>query len=88
MDQSDDAPIPLVTVNSATLRMVIEWCSHHKDDYITAPELDENATLRSDDISAWDMEFLKVDTTILYDLLMVSVMPISLLFRVIIIIIG
>ena len=39
---------------------VIQWATYHKDDP-PATEEDENKEKRTDDISSWDADFLKVD---------------------------
>ena len=38
---------------------VIQWATYHKDDP-PPPEDDENKEKRTDDISSWDADFLKV----------------------------
>uniref|UniRef100_A0A8R1Y5I6 Skp1-related protein n=1 Tax=Onchocerca volvulus TaxID=6282 RepID=A0A8R1Y5I6_ONCVO len=50
--------IPLQSVNSAILKKVIHWCEYHKDDPVP-PEDNDNKEKRTDDISSWDVEFLK-----------------------------
>ena len=53
--------VPLPNVNAAILKKVIQWATYHKDDP-PLPEDDENKEKRTDDISSWDAEFLKVGT--------------------------
>lgn len=65
MDEEDDEAVPLPNVNAAILKRVIQWCTFHKDDP-PPPEDDENKEKRTDDISSWDADFLKVDQGI-YD---------------------
>lgn len=60
MDEEDDEAVPLPNVNAAILKRVIQWCTYHKDDP-PPPEDDENKEKRTDDISSWDADFLKVD---------------------------
>ncbi|XP_062039034.1 S-phase kinase-associated protein 1-like [Lepus europaeus] len=50
---------------------VIQWCTHHKDDP-PPPEDDENKEKRTDDISVWDQEFLKVDQGTLFELILAA----------------
>uniref|UniRef100_A0A1I8EEX0 Skp1-related protein n=1 Tax=Wuchereria bancrofti TaxID=6293 RepID=A0A1I8EEX0_WUCBA len=61
--------IPLQSVNSAILKKVIHWCEYHKDDPIP-PEDNDNKEKRTDDISSWDVEFLKVDQGTLFELIL------------------
>lgn len=61
MDEDEDEIVPLPNVNSAILRKVIQWATFHKDDP-PPPEDDENKEKRTDDISSWDADFLKVNT--------------------------
>ena len=71
MDEDDDEAVPLPNVNAAILKKVIQWCTYHKDDP-PPPEDDENKEKRTDDISSWDAEFLKVDQGTLFELILVS----------------
>ena len=50
---------------------VIEWATHHKDDP-PPPDDDENREKRTDDIDAWDQEFLKVDQGTLFELILAA----------------
>ena len=70
-EEEEDEVVPLPNVNAAILRKVIQWCSYHKDDP-AAPEEEENKEKRSDDISSWDADFLKVDQGTLFELILVS----------------
>uniref|UniRef100_A0A0R3S1Z3 Skp1-related protein n=1 Tax=Elaeophora elaphi TaxID=1147741 RepID=A0A0R3S1Z3_9BILA len=63
--------IPLQSVNSAILKKVIHWCEYHKDDPIP-PEDNDNKEKRTDDISSWDVEFLKVDQGTLFELILAA----------------
>ena len=71
MDEEEDEPVPLPNVNAAILKKVIQWCTYHKDDP-PPPEDDENKEKRTDDISSWDAEFLKVDQGTLFECILVS----------------
>ncbi|XP_065193747.1 S-phase kinase-associated protein 1-like [Sycon ciliatum] len=64
----DDEPVPLPPVNGATLRKVIEWCTHYQNENLVEGEdlLDENERIN---IDSWDEEFLKVDQGILVELI-------------------
>lgn len=78
MDDEEEEVVPLPNVNSAILKKVIQWATYHKDD---PPPLedDENKEKRTDDISSWDADFLKVDQGTLFELILVS-LSISKLF--------
>ncbi|CAG0880857.1 unnamed protein product [Cyprideis torosa] len=71
MDDEEGELVPLPNVNAAILRKVIQWCSYHKDDP-PAMEEDENKERRTDDISSWDAEFLKVDQGTLFELILAA----------------
>lgn len=71
MGDDDEEAIPLPNVNAAILKKVIAWCTHHKDDS-PPPEDDENREKSTDDISTWDMEFLKVDQGTLFELILAA----------------
>lgn len=71
MGDDDEEAIPLPNVNATILKKVIQWCTHHKDDS-PPPEDDENREKVTDDISTWDMEFLKVDQGTLFELILAA----------------
>uniref|UniRef100_A0A1A9WCG4 Skp1-related protein n=1 Tax=Glossina brevipalpis TaxID=37001 RepID=A0A1A9WCG4_9MUSC len=71
MENVDNAIVPLSNVNSATLRKVLHWANYHKDD--PQPTEDhENKEKRTDDISSWDADFLKVDQGTLFELILAA----------------
>jgi len=70
-DEGEDEVVPLPNVNSAILRKVIQWATHHKDDPAPAED-DESKEKRTDDISSWDADFLKVDQGTLFELILAA----------------
>lgn len=61
-ENSEDEVVPLPNVNSAILRKVIQFCTYHKDDPVPSnTDDDENKEKRTDDITSWDADFLKVN---------------------------
>merc|ERR1712004_897434 len=71
MEEDEDEVVPLPNVNAAILKKVIQWSTYHKDDP-PPPEDDENKEKRTDDISSWDAEFLKVDQGTLFELILAA----------------
>ena len=71
MDEDDEEVVPLPNVNSTILKKVIQWATYHKDDPPT-PDDDENKEKRTDDISSWDADFLKVDQGTLFELILAA----------------
>ncbi|XP_023223003.1 S-phase kinase-associated protein 1-like [Centruroides sculpturatus] len=71
MDEDEEDVIPLPNVNSVILKKVIQWATYHKDDPLP-PEDDENIEKRTDDISSWDADFLKVDQGTLFELILAA----------------
>jgi len=71
MEEDEEEPVPLPNVNAAILKRVIQWCTYHKDDP-PPPEDDENKEKRTDDISSWDSDFLKVDQGTLFELILAA----------------
>lgn len=59
MDEGEEEVVPLPNVNAAILKKVVQWCTYHKDDP-PLPDDDDNKEKRTDDISSWDADFLKV----------------------------
>ena len=68
MDEGDEEVVPLPNVNAAILKKVILWATYHKDDP-PLPEDDGNKEKRTDDISSWDANFLKVDQGTLFKII-------------------
>merc|ERR1712179_652542 len=68
MDEEEEEIVPLPNVNAAILKKVLQWATYHKDDP-PPPEDDENKEKRTDDISSWDADFLKVDQGTLFELI-------------------
>lgn len=63
---TEDEVVPLPNVNSAILRKVIQFCTYHKDDPVpSSTDDDENKEKRTDDITSWDADFLKVNSNFL-----------------------
>ena len=58
-EEKDDEVVALPNVNASILKKVIQWCTYHEDD-LPPPEDDENREKRTEDISSWDSDFLKV----------------------------
>ena len=71
MDEEDEEEVPLPNVNAAILKKVIQWASYHKD-VPPLPEDDDNKEKRTDDISSWDTDFLKVDQGTLFELILAA----------------
>jgi len=71
MEDGEDEVVPLPNVNAAILRKVIMWCTYHKDDP-PVPEDDDSKEKRTDDISSWDADFLKVDQGTLFELILAA----------------
>lgn len=69
--ENDEEIVPLPNVNSAILRKVIQWATYHKDDP-PPPEDEDSKEKRTDDISSWDSDFLKVDQGTLFELILAA----------------
>nr|XP_043068394.1 S-phase kinase-associated protein 1-like [Drosophila bipectinata] len=71
MGDDENDIVPLLKVNSTTLRKVLEWARYHKNDP-KPREDDESKAKRIDDIKSRDAEFLKVDREALFELIMAA----------------
>jgi len=71
MEEGDDEIVPLPNVNAAILRKVVQWCTYHRDDPPMTEE-DDNKEKRTDDISSWDADFLKLDQGTLFELILAA----------------
>lgn len=68
--EESDEPVPLPKVNSTVLKKVLEWAEHHKGD--PEPDDDESTQHPVVEVPEWDAEFLKVDNSTLFDLILAS----------------
>jgi S-phase kinase-associated protein 1 len=69
IEDDDQEVVPLPNVNSTILKKVIAWAEYHKDDPPPPGEDEENRERRTDDVSQWDQDFLKVDQGTLFELI-------------------
>ena len=69
-DTGLDAPIPLPNVSSKILAKVIEYCKYHVD---AEKKTDEKPSKSDEEIKTWDTDFVKVDQSTLFELILVSV---------------
>ena len=61
----------IILIYEILYNKVIQWATYHKDDP-PPPEDDENKEKRTDDISSWDSDFLKVDQGTLFELILAA----------------
>ena len=66
--------IPLPNISEPCMEKVIEWCELHKDDPPPPPPApgEEDLMIFNDEISDPDKEFLKMEDSVLFDLILVS----------------
>ncbi|CAF1326011.1 unnamed protein product [Adineta ricciae] len=67
----EDDVIPLPNVNSAILKKILQWLTHHMDDP-PLTEDDENPEKNFSDISSWDQDFLRVGPDTLFELILAA----------------
>jgi len=72
----DEEIIPLPNLSERCMEKLIEWCTHHKDEP-APPDTEEEFNFK-DEISEWDLEFLKMDDATLFDLILVITLVITL----------
>ncbi|PIA16717.1 E3 ubiquitin ligase SCF complex, Skp subunit [Coemansia reversa NRRL 1564] len=71
LGETEDA-IPLPNVTSKVLEKVIEYCEHHKHDPPVIKDEYDDLPKRSDDISPWDEQYMKIDQEMLFEILLAS----------------
>ncbi len=78
-DLGDDAiacsPIPIPNVNDPVLRKVVEWCEHHRNDAAQTADDDNDNRKKTTDIDEWDQKFMQVDQEMLFEIILVSLLP-------------
>ncbi len=68
LDTGLDAPIPLPNVSSKILAKVIEYCKYHVD---AEKKADDKPSKTEEEIKTWDTDFVKVDQSTLFELILV-----------------
>lgn len=70
LDEDDNTVVSLSNVSSNTLRYVLFWAEHHKND---DPLADDGEMAEQGAISPWDKEFIsKVDQPMLFQLMLAA----------------
>lgn len=69
LEEKDEEIVPLPKVKAVILKKVLDWAHHHKDE---PPFVDDPLDRRTDDISIWDADFLKVDQPILFEMMLAA----------------
>jgi S-phase kinase-associated protein 1 len=72
VDEGKEEVIPIQTVKGSILKMIVDWATHHKDDPPPPPHADVEGEPRSTDMSSWDQQFLQVNQTTLFELIMAA----------------
>ncbi|CAH1759944.1 11267_t:CDS:2 [Entrophospora sp. SA101] len=52
--------------------MLIEYCTHHRDELMTTTDDNSKRSSTADDIDDWDAEFCKVDQGTLFELILAA----------------
>ena len=74
-DTGDATAIPLHNVAAKTLSKVIEYCKHHTDIRAKGPAASPSDALpdpKEAEEKQWDQEFVKVDNSTLFDLILAA----------------
>lgn len=71
MNTDADEVVPLVNVNTATLKKVLQWATYHKDDWLLLAE-DDAAIGARQPLSSWDAEFFNVDQATLFQIIVAA----------------
>ncbi|CAF3743733.1 unnamed protein product [Rotaria sordida] len=69
---AEGTTIPLPNVDSANLKKIIEWLTHHKDDVPSFDDDEDYGERKKIEISKWDQDFLKIDQNSLFQLLLAA----------------
>ncbi|XP_055303112.1 S-phase kinase-associated protein 1-like [Sitodiplosis mosellana] len=70
-DDGEEAIIPLPSVSSSILKCFLQWANHHKDDPIPTDD-DKTKEKCTDEISSWDADFLMVDQSTLFEIIVAA----------------
>jgi S-phase kinase-associated protein 1 len=66
--------IPLPNISEVCMEKIIEYCRHHKDDPPPPAPVagEEDLLIFNDEIGEWDQQFLKMDDSTLFDLILAA----------------
>ena len=65
--------IPNLQVSGDILRKVADWITYHKDDPVQAEDkTEEPGTRKKPELSKWDKDFLQVERSVLFDLILAA----------------
>jgi len=67
----DDEVLPLLNLTEKCMEKLIEWCRYHKDDEDPPTTSDDDFNFK-DELSEWDLDFLKMDDATLFDLILAA----------------
>ncbi|KAB5570045.1 Skp1 family, dimerization domain-containing protein [Coniochaeta sp. 2T2.1] len=71
-DDQMSQPIPIMNVNEAVLKKVIEWCEHHRNDPIQPADEEADTRKKTTDIEEWDQKFMQVDQEMLFEIILAA----------------
>jgi S-phase kinase-associated protein 1 len=69
-DIGADSPVPLHNVSSNILSLVVKYCEYHVEN--PEPPKDEESKEKTTEVSPWDKEFLSVDQSVLFELILAA----------------
>ena len=65
--------IPNLQVTGDILTKVVEWITYYKDEALSAQEsMEEPGTRKRPELSQWDKDFLNVERSVLFDLILAA----------------
>ena len=65
--------IPNLQVSGDILQKVVDWITYHKDDPVQAEDkTEEPGTRKKPELSKWDKDFLQVERSVLFDLILAA----------------
>ncbi|GFZ48050.1 E3 ubiquitin ligase complex SCF subunit sconC [Saitozyma sp. JCM 24511] len=69
-----DMQVPLPNVSSSVLVKVLQYCEHHKNDPLPAPDANDqdDARRKTAEIGEWDAKFIQVDQEMLFEIILAA----------------
>lgn len=74
-DDCANSVIPLLNVSSKILSKVIEYCRKHVESAASAAAAPDNDKSGEEALKTWDTEFIRVDQSTLFDIILVRAEP-------------
>ncbi|KAK8850555.1 hypothetical protein IAR55_004473 [Kwoniella newhampshirensis] len=74
LGDQEGMPIPLPNVSSSVLTKILEYCDHHKNEPLPAPDVNDadDSRRKTSEIGEWDARWIQVDQEMLFEIILAA----------------